>query len=652
MSTLEQQQEGFKQQGNSFVQQDKFKEAIECYTKALDIEPFNDAAAPIYSNRSMCHLNIGNHLEAFQDAGACCGLRPEWAKGFARRGDAAKALQRYEVALESYDRYLELDPEDSCEVKKDRNLVFKIVQAKKKEAEKHDRELEALRNKISTISNEEKKKEFLREPFRKSYSTKDPESGPDFEMMKICFENGLRLDDTVVGRMINSAFDIDRGSLLFDALMFTTNNSSIYKTVPNNKAKLLNFLLDAAEQQNPRFNYKQLETVLTAFSSHLFVHIHSIQLLVSKGFVLAKNTIFRDDKTMTKSQFLGLVLSIVFFSPEAVKEANSSSQKHLNEAYSSELFQCAKECIDSGADLTIDDQLLPHALAITRSPSILDYLVKSGAPVINDGDNGCLALGYSIKFRLTECARILLNAGALLDVQLLPPGTFPPDHPLFKERYSSFAIGDLFGELLAPPSLELLSLVLEQNRKQGLGYCCTDRNCATSALAVALRSSSPEVVKQLLKFEPALRTTPCTLDSSPSFQCSLVGVSCPFVYGLTSLVGAGKQTTRVQESDVDDWVDLFLEGLIEGTALTESDLKKIAQTIPCFAPTNENIGTVIELSLSGAISEAFPPPQGMTKRNFFDELKNSSFVSSPQFRKHFKTQFVLSLKKNGKLVKK
>ena len=45
----------WKEKGNALVKEKKFKEAMDCYSKAIEIDP-NE---PIfYSNRSLMHINL------------------------------------------------------------------------------------------------------------------------------------------------------------------------------------------------------------------------------------------------------------------------------------------------------------------------------------------------------------------------------------------------------------------------------------------------------------------------------------------------------------------------------------------------------------------------------------------------------------------
>jgi hypothetical protein len=57
--------------------------------QAIKLDP---ADAVLFSNRSLCHLKCGEAHDALLDANACIGLKPEWHKGYYRKGAALRLL--------------------------------------------------------------------------------------------------------------------------------------------------------------------------------------------------------------------------------------------------------------------------------------------------------------------------------------------------------------------------------------------------------------------------------------------------------------------------------------------------------------------------------------------------------------------------------
>ena len=96
----------WKEEVNRLVQDRKFKEALECYTKAIDL----DKSDPVlYSNRSLMHYNLKEYNNAIVDANKALSLNPNHAKAYLRKGNALEELKRYEEALCIYQKGLEID---------------------------------------------------------------------------------------------------------------------------------------------------------------------------------------------------------------------------------------------------------------------------------------------------------------------------------------------------------------------------------------------------------------------------------------------------------------------------------------------------------------------------------------------------------------
>ncbi|RNC60228.1 stress-inducible protein STI1-like [Trypanosoma cruzi] len=97
--------------GNEAFKAKKYEDAIDCYTKAIDMSPESEVAAALYSNRAACWQNMGNAANALKDAESCILLKPSWLKGYYRKGSALESMQRYDEALEAFQRASKLEPE-------------------------------------------------------------------------------------------------------------------------------------------------------------------------------------------------------------------------------------------------------------------------------------------------------------------------------------------------------------------------------------------------------------------------------------------------------------------------------------------------------------------------------------------------------------
>ena len=96
----------WKDKGNALVKEKKYKEALDCYSKAIEIDP-NDPI--LYSNRSAMHLNLTEFDQALADADKAISLKVDYAKAYLRKGKALEGLNKVEEALSAYKLGLEKD---------------------------------------------------------------------------------------------------------------------------------------------------------------------------------------------------------------------------------------------------------------------------------------------------------------------------------------------------------------------------------------------------------------------------------------------------------------------------------------------------------------------------------------------------------------
>ena len=68
----------FKALGNTAFQEGNFYEAIEHFTKAIELNPSDHI---FYSNRSGAYASLKQYSKALEDAEKCVELKSDWAKG-------------------------------------------------------------------------------------------------------------------------------------------------------------------------------------------------------------------------------------------------------------------------------------------------------------------------------------------------------------------------------------------------------------------------------------------------------------------------------------------------------------------------------------------------------------------------------------------
>lgn len=104
-----------KEKGNAAFKEQKYPEAVKHYTEALKRGPpsVNEEAYKLYSNRAACYTKLGAWNEGLKDADMCIELAPEFPKGYSRKGHLQYFMKEYNKALDTYEKGLTHDPDNS-----------------------------------------------------------------------------------------------------------------------------------------------------------------------------------------------------------------------------------------------------------------------------------------------------------------------------------------------------------------------------------------------------------------------------------------------------------------------------------------------------------------------------------------------------------
>ncbi|XP_071441498.1 uncharacterized protein [Hetaerina americana] len=97
-------------QGCKLAAKEHHERAIDVFTKAIELTPDDYR---FYGNRSFCFCQLGQHKRALKDADKAISLAPESAKGYFRKGEALRALKKFEEAKTAFEHVLKLDQD--CE---------------------------------------------------------------------------------------------------------------------------------------------------------------------------------------------------------------------------------------------------------------------------------------------------------------------------------------------------------------------------------------------------------------------------------------------------------------------------------------------------------------------------------------------------------
>ncbi|KAA0196021.1 Small glutamine-rich tetratricopeptide repeat-containing protein alpha [Fasciolopsis buskii] len=100
------------------IQDNRFEEAVSCYSKAIKLWPSN---AVYYCNRAAAFSRIDRQDKAIEDCRTALRIDPKYSKAYGRMGVAYSNLGDYAKAAEAYRKGLELDPtNESCQ----QNLIL------------------------------------------------------------------------------------------------------------------------------------------------------------------------------------------------------------------------------------------------------------------------------------------------------------------------------------------------------------------------------------------------------------------------------------------------------------------------------------------------------------------------------------------------
>ena len=107
---IQEKAEALKSEANEYFKQEKFQQAVEFYTKALELNP---KKAVYYANRSIANLRLENFGYALNDASKAIECDRNYLKAYYRRAAAHMALGKYKIALKDYERVYKVKPNDA-----------------------------------------------------------------------------------------------------------------------------------------------------------------------------------------------------------------------------------------------------------------------------------------------------------------------------------------------------------------------------------------------------------------------------------------------------------------------------------------------------------------------------------------------------------
>jgi stress-induced-phosphoprotein 1 len=98
-----------KEAGTALFKEGKFADAIKRYTESIRRNPKDHT---VYSNRAQCYLKLMTPQPAVKDAEKCIELKPDFARGYSRRGMAYKMLKEFTLAMDDFNMALSIDKDN------------------------------------------------------------------------------------------------------------------------------------------------------------------------------------------------------------------------------------------------------------------------------------------------------------------------------------------------------------------------------------------------------------------------------------------------------------------------------------------------------------------------------------------------------------
>ncbi|EXJ83645.1 stress-induced-phosphoprotein 1 [Capronia coronata CBS 617.96] len=117
--------DALKVEGNKAFAAKDFQTAVEKFSQAIELDPSNHV---LYSNRSGAYASLREYQKALEDAQKTTKIKPDWAKGWGRKGAAQHGVGDLVGAKDSYEEALKLDP-TNAQAKSGLDAVNRAIEA-------------------------------------------------------------------------------------------------------------------------------------------------------------------------------------------------------------------------------------------------------------------------------------------------------------------------------------------------------------------------------------------------------------------------------------------------------------------------------------------------------------------------------------------
>lgn len=123
-----------KEEGNVEFKAGRLQPAIQKYSDALEIDPYNKSMnAKLLQNRAQCKIKLKQYDEAITDLDRAISLDPSYLKARKTKANAVGLSGRWEDAVKEWKAVQELDPEDRNIAKEIRKAELEVKKAQRKD---------------------------------------------------------------------------------------------------------------------------------------------------------------------------------------------------------------------------------------------------------------------------------------------------------------------------------------------------------------------------------------------------------------------------------------------------------------------------------------------------------------------------------------
>lgn len=145
--------------GNDALKASDFPKAIEHYGNAIELDPTNHV---YYSNRAAAYTSCGLLEEAVKDADKAIELKPDWSRGYSRKGAALARMNDVMEALATYKQGLEKCPGDAGLLQGLQTVQMQAMKMQQEQMQLFEKLFSG--SKIDKIAEDPRMKQFEKDP--------------------------------------------------------------------------------------------------------------------------------------------------------------------------------------------------------------------------------------------------------------------------------------------------------------------------------------------------------------------------------------------------------------------------------------------------------------------------------------------------------